>query len=227
VGRCIVGVIPLPAVRALVTTTVRVCETRDASAEIAIKELSSARMPDGLRNSVIDVGLVQGPQPAPELDGLKRCRLMSDPVDTALVSVNHPLANRGVVHLDELRDTPMLFFPREVSPHFYDSIMEAFAIRAFSPTLDPKYEALNTMWAMVAAGLGWCFATHSQRQTPQPGTKALCLLDLEIPWGVDLLYRSDESRPVVLTVIEALRSNSSVGAPGLRTPSATSKASIS
>jgi DNA-binding transcriptional LysR family regulator len=229
-GRCIVGVIPLPAVRALVTTTVRRCEARDDSVEIVIKELPSARMPDALRNSVVDIGLVQGPQPAPDLDDLKRRHLMTDPVDTALVSSSHPLANRGVVHLAELRETPMLFFPREVSPHLYDTVMEAFAVRAFSPMMDLKYETLNTMWAMVAAGLGWCFATHSQRDTPQPGTKALCLLDLEIPWGVDLLYRSDEARKVVLTVIQTLQANVTtfgVSVPSLQPPSATSKASIS
>ncbi|MGH7677997.1 MAG: LysR family substrate-binding domain-containing protein, partial [Gemmatimonadaceae bacterium] len=139
------------------------------------------------------------------MEGIRRIVLISNPLDTVLVSRRHPLASRVVVKLEELASTPLLFISRAFSSLIFDRVMTAFAHHGFSPRIESSYDGLNTTWALVQGGLGWCLAGHSQRETPPPGTVPLALEDFSIPWDVELLYRRDETRAPVLAVIAAIQ----------------------
>jgi hypothetical protein len=45
----------------------------------------------------------------------------------------------------------------------------------------------------------------SQSDDPPPGTTSVPIDELWIPWGLDLLLREDESRPLILDVADRLQ----------------------
>jgi hypothetical protein len=57
---------------------------------------------------------------------------------------------------------------------------------------------------MVAQGIGWAIGFASQCADPPPGTVAVPVKNLAIPWGLDVLCRKDEARTLVLLVIDML-----------------------
>jgi DNA-binding transcriptional LysR family regulator len=104
--------------------------------------------------------------------------------------------------LSELASEPFLFFRREFHPAFHDYLMDLFRSRNFHPVLGPMQEGLQTMWAMIAAGQGWSLGFGRQRDDPPPGIVVVPVNRISIPWGVVILTRRDESRPVTLAVID-------------------------
>jgi hypothetical protein len=73
------------------------------------------------------------------------------------------------------------------------------------PSPRDEYDGLETLWALVAERRGWLLGAASQRRQPPPRTVGVPLTDLSLPWGAELLQRSDEQRPLVLRVAEIIR----------------------
>jgi DNA-binding transcriptional LysR family regulator len=228
-GRCLLAVGPSPPVQELVGKALRHCAETYASMEVIARDMPWPAMTRALKNCTIDVALGWGPHASRPVAGIRRLVIAEDPLDTVLLSVRHPLASRRSVRLEELAKVPFLFVSRSFSSVIFDRIMVAFSERGFAPHIEGTYDGLHTIWSMVAAGMGWSLAGHSQRVSSPPGTSAIALDDLRVPWDVELLYRRDEARAPVLALIDSIRSrDGSVPAPSYNPPSGTTpKAAIS
>ena len=128
-----------------------------------------------------------------------------DTVSCALVAEGSALAEREALSLGELTDVPFIFPNREFQPAMHDQLFGIFDRLAFRPRVDATYDGLQTIWALVAAGQGWSIGFDSQRGASPPGTVAVPIQRLSMPWGLDLLARDDESRSLILDVADRLR----------------------
>ena len=124
----------------------------------------------------------------------------------ALLSRDHPLAGRDEISLSELGDLPFLFMPRSLYPAFYDRIMTLFAAHDFRPRMEQSYEGLETSWSLARRGEGWCIGFHTSLRYPPAGLAAVRVRELNLPWGIDMMYRRDETRAMVLGVTALIRS---------------------
>jgi hypothetical protein len=108
--------------------------------------------------------------------------------------------------LAELGDLPFLFMPRSLYPAFYDRVMTLFAAHDFRPRIEQPYEGLETRWSLARRGEGWCIGFHTNLRDPPAGLAAVRVRELDLPWGIDMLYRRDETRALVLGVTALIRS---------------------
>jgi DNA-binding transcriptional LysR family regulator len=118
------------------------CQKGDPELTIVARELFSAAIPELLVAGDLDVGVALHPQP---LAGVETELLRSEPV-TALLSNRHHLAGSQSVSLRELRDEPLLLFPRQLAPVYYDRIVAACQRAGFQPRIqtfeDPPVSAM-------------------------------------------------------------------------------------
>ncbi len=204
-ARCLVGAVPTPDARFLITEILRRCALECPDTELSFAELATAEQPAALRAARIDLGVCNGsPLTLVEARGIRRDRLLEDSLNCALVSADSPLASRSSIDVNELRDLPFLFMRRAFQPVLYDQVFAEFTRHAFQPTINNTYEGLKTVWTLVAEGRGWGVAFESQCADPPAGTVAVHLDGLSIPWGLDVLTRADESRTSILLVLDML-----------------------
>jgi DNA-binding transcriptional LysR family regulator len=134
-----------------------------------------------------------------------REHMLDDPLDCVLVAADHPLAMRATVRLAELESLPFLFSSRESHPAFHDQVLQRLRRLDLRSPVDVTYQSLHLRWARAAEGKGWCLGFRSQRVHPPKGTVALGVDGLVIPWGMELLWRAGDDRPMVETLVAAFR----------------------
>jgi len=205
IARCVVGTLPTTLSRRLVTTLLRSYAIETPELEVVLQEIATPEQPEALRGGRIDIGICHpSPLSLVEERGIDRSRLAVDTMNCALVANSTPLATRSSLSIHELRDIPFLFADRSFQPELYDMLFGQFERLGFHPRIDETYVGLRTVWQLVASGQGWGMGFASQCDDPPPGTTAVPIDELSIPWGLDLLLREDESRSLILDVADRL-----------------------
>jgi DNA-binding transcriptional LysR family regulator len=205
-GQCNMAAVPSSEVRQLVGRVISVAAVRYPDIAFHIQNIPTPHQPEAIRNGRFDLGICH-PFPGlvanyPEVDCVE---LMSDVIDSALISKKSPLASKTKLDFADLREIPFLFFHREFHPAFHDCVMDAFRAAGFQPKSGAMQEGLQTMWALTAADEGWSLGFGRQRSAPPTGVVAIPIKGFSIPWGVVLLTRKDESRAATLTMIDLVR----------------------
>lgn len=204
-GRCVIGSVPTPLAARAVARVVRASAEAFPDAEILVEDVPTPRQPAALMDARIDLGIAHGILGDAFDPEIVRIPLWDDPLDTALLAADHPLAGRRALDARELADVPFLFARRSHFPDFYDMVIGAVRRVGIEPSPRDEYDGLETLWALVAERRGWLLGAASQRRQPPPRTVGVPLTDLSLPWGAELLQRSDEQRPLVLRVAEIIR----------------------
>jgi DNA-binding transcriptional LysR family regulator len=174
--------------------------------QISMTEVPTPRQPEALLAAQIDIGVCHAfTSVTPYLRNLHRQPLLDDPANCALVAPDHPLAAQVEITLEDLANLPFLFMPRSLYPAFYDRVMTFFADRGFQPRIDQAFDGLQTTWSLARRGEGWCIGFATNLRYPPAGLAAVPVRGLEIPLGIEMLYRRDETRGAVLGVVEVIR----------------------
>jgi DNA-binding transcriptional LysR family regulator len=215
----------LPAIAAgIVGEATELMRKRRPQTSIKIADLATPLQAAAVASRAVDAGISHVYPGVIHDARIQRTRLADDVIDSALISVDHPFAARERLRAPELADVPLIFVARSFHPPLYDALTGALAALGLVPRDEGTQESLGAVWSLVAHGLGWGFGTRSQRSRPPPGTKAVPIEGLALPWGLDLLSRAGESRPAVLDFLacvrEAARAQSAVSSPlgGPRAP---------
>jgi DNA-binding transcriptional LysR family regulator len=204
--RCVVATIVTPLAGQLAARVVQDAATEMPDVHVLLTELPSPEQPDALAASRVDLGICHAFTAINPLHGvLNRQRLIDDRVNCVLLPATHPLATRTEIDASELGELPFLFIPRAFHPPFYDQVMDALATTGFHPTIDQTYDGLQTAWSLTRQGKGWCLGFESFRRHAPAGLVAVRLRGIDLPWGIDVLWRRDEAGGAVLGVLELIR----------------------
>ncbi len=204
-ARCIIGAVPSNNALLLLRELFQRGAAEFPKVEVLVYDYMTPEQPGALRAARIDLGLAHAsPLSHAEALGIRRERLLNDTMNCALVQAGSELSSRESIELSELADIPLIFPSRAFQPGLYDELFSAFAGLAFHPRIDQSYEGLKTIWALVAEGHGWGLGFTSQCSDPPMGTVAIPINGLSIPWGIDVLLREDESRSIILRVVDVL-----------------------
>jgi DNA-binding transcriptional LysR family regulator len=202
--QCVIGAVATTDAGKLLGVLLRETAVRLPSVRIVIEDVPTPRQPRELEEGTIDlaVGHAMLGQPPAALAGKQ---LSEDRIDSALVAADHPLAAYRMLSADDLRNLPMLFMARSYQPEFYDRVMQALARIGLIPRIETTINSLQVTWRLVAEGRGWTlgFASHSAR-APR-GTVRRPLTGLSIPWGMEMLWRREETKPAVRAVRRILQ----------------------
>jgi DNA-binding transcriptional LysR family regulator len=167
---------------------------------VTLTELLGARLIAALRAGTIDVAVVRGPF---ERDGLRGTRLRSDPLVAALPAT-HPLARRKTVAVSDLRDEPFVEFGRYGATGVHDLVRGVCAEAGFVPGTVQEADALDTLVACVAAGIGVALVHDVARGLPIDGVAYRPIRPFSTPVDLWAVRRRDDATPLAASFVEHL-----------------------
>ena len=202
---CVLGVVPHPLVDHILSQALATLAARESGVRVAMRPVYTPMVASALEESEIDIGIGNiYSVPMPPTDGLIHQTLFDDEVSAALLPRDHPLAASPSLFAADLAEVPFLWPGRSLFPRYHDTVMQAFSRVGLRPRIEAEYDGLLTIWSLVAQGLGWTIGLESQLKEPPPGVRAVRLRDFRLSGGVEVIYRRDESRAAILSVIDAI-----------------------
>lgn len=164
-------------------------------------ELLTPRQIDGLRDRVLDLGIIRPPtrDPAMTVEVLRQEPLI------AVLPQTHPLAGRRTFSLTALRNEPFISYPSRLRSVTHDAVLEACAKVGFAPKIIQEVAETSTLVAFVAGGLGVALVPESVRYLQITGAT---YHELDPPGGqvqLALAYRAEDLSPALDRALAVIR----------------------
>jgi DNA-binding transcriptional LysR family regulator len=205
-GQVVVGLAASPIIWETITKVVADVAARLPQITVSVEDVPTPLQGKALHEAKLDLAMGHRYPSISDLDpGIVRTPLLPDMFNQALISAQHPLAGEAEISLKDLGNLPFLFMRRPFSPALYDLVMSTFDRANYKPRIEGTYDGLTTVWALSAQGMGFTLGMASQRAYPPHGVVAVRLKDFNLPWGAELCCRSDEARPAVVAVMQAIQ----------------------
>jgi len=129
---------------------------------VRLREESSPVLAEALLAGTVDLALVDEAGLSP---GLRSHPLFSEPL-LAAIPPGHRLAGRGSVAVEALATEPLIVMK---SGHgFRQIVLEYLAGRGIAPVIVYESSGIDTVQALVEAGLGWSLVPRMVRKNPGP-----------------------------------------------------------
>jgi DNA-binding transcriptional LysR family regulator len=183
-----------------------------AHPEIALttEDVPIARLVEGLRDGRLDAGLTRPPL----VDDLVTERVLQEPVG-AVLPAGHRLAGAEQLELAELADEPWVLTPRSSWEPWHRKYDQDFAAAGFSPNIVQRGTSVQSLLALVAAGVGVTRLPLSARTLRDTGVVFVPLrneyADVVVAWLGD---RPRAAVEALRTVIHTTASKSDLLAAG-------------
>jgi DNA-binding transcriptional LysR family regulator len=183
--------------------------------ELELKPLSSLQQIEAIVAGRLDAGFVFTLGNIPHELALLDVAI-HNPV--LAIAKGHPLTKRRNLRLRDLNDVPFIWLPRRESPKYYDLLMQ-MCYRGGLKTPHVVQEAVNeaTMLSLVSCRIGASFVSSATRWRCPEGVVMLPVTDLNLPLPFALVWRKDNSSPVLAKFVADVRALPEVVAFGKRT----------
>ena len=170
--------------------------------EILMREATSQKQTELLRNGRLDAGLVSFPLPPV---GLEHIELFEDRFGICLPT-DHPLATRKTIDVAELRDEPFIMPSREQTPSIRDQLEGLCATAGFQPRVFfESLHALSTV-SLVSRGQGVGFVLESMKNVDIKGV-VFVPLDRLLPRRCGyFVWSASRQAPGLQTLIDCFKS---------------------
>jgi len=155
-----------------------------------------------LEQGSLDVGILRGPV---QSDQLKVQTLFFDPfvVVVPLTKSKHQPQQKFT---DYLKNSPFIFFSKDIAPHYNDKLIEICARMGFKPDIVHEANNVHSILQLVEAGLGVSILPYSLKQ--QYSYLKVSFVELEnIPVSTEvvLAYKQGNKNPALKWFIQHYR----------------------
>jgi len=133
-------------------------------------------------------------------DGLVVKLVSKEPLVVAL-PVTHRLASIRRLSLAALAEAPLVIFPRQLAPGYYDAIVSLFQRAGLHLRIAQEAEHLETILGLVAGGFGASLLPGSVRSIRSRGVIYRQLADRRPLVETAVAYRKDASSEVLRAFI--------------------------
>jgi DNA-binding transcriptional LysR family regulator len=134
------------------------------------------------------------------------------------IPVTHPLAKERRIPLRLLRQEAFLSFPRSVSPGLYDLILSACQRAKISPRIEQEATQLQTIVALVCAGVGVAIVPESMAALNRTGVAYRPFLDRMPTIHTLAVWRKEEVYPGLQRLVDSLRHRGELAHTNTRRP---------
>jgi DNA-binding transcriptional LysR family regulator len=139
-----------PGILCLAPTIVSALKKRLPDNEFSIAYLSTDAQEQALIDGTIDAGIVHPPMTEKSIQLLP---IGSSPFSLVLPK-SHKLARQPSISLADLREEPLILFPREISPWIYDKIIGLCLKAGFTAQIRHEVTPAQMIMGLVAADQG-------------------------------------------------------------------------
>lgn len=201
-GRCVI----CAGVRALASGLIgRIIERmrqRYPEIELGVMEGAFERQMDALQHGEADLGI--GLPTIARYADLTSRTIDHDVFDHAAISKRHRVGRRRRLSLADLSSETFIGYSSPVASEFGRRIRSEFELHQFTPAAVREYDTPFAIAAAVEAGQGWTLINDQTRSLLAPGMKLVPIEDFALRLPHALVWRTDERRPVVFTVISEI-----------------------
>src|ERR1700757_4746474 len=190
--------------RGVVPESFRRFRERQPDAELQLTPATSLQQIEALRSRRLDAGFVFNmPKTDAELDHIP---VAMQHVELA-VPRGHALARMKNVRLRDLGEASFVWFPRREAPAFYDRLMhECFRGGLKSPRIVQEGLNESTILSLVLHGMGVGWVNGTARWRCPEGVVIMTVVDLDMPLPLALVWRRDNTSPLLANFIAEVRS---------------------
>lgn len=202
-GTLRVGFIESASWNGIVPDSFRQFRERQPDAELQLSPMSSLEQIEAIRSGRLDAGFVFNFTKADrELDQVQvgsHCLVLAAPK-------GHPLTKLKRIRLRDLSDAAFIWFPRRLSPAYYDRLMrECFRGGLKSPYIVQEAGDQATLLSLVSCRLGVGFVNEATRWRCPEGVVLLPVTDLNLPWPSSLVWRKANLSPLLAKFVADVR----------------------
>jgi DNA-binding transcriptional LysR family regulator len=195
------------AMNALVPDILRVAE--ESLPGVIVEELAveTGEVGDALASGRADVGLGRYLVAPPRF----RTEIIRWEQVFVALSSDHPLAGADGIRLGDLTDVPLLLWPRERNPEYYDRLLEICSTADLEPlVLVSRPRIVGARSYLISEGRAFGLVPESTAGLVLPGITTVPLAQPEL-LPMSAAWLADEPRPQVLALVELIRQVASGG----------------
>ena len=194
-GTLRIGFVQSMSWRGIVPDSFRRFRKLQPDAELQLKPSSSSEQLHAIQSGSLDAGFVFAPpNTARELAQFEIGFLNV----VLAVPAGHALTKIKGLRLRDLIDAPFVWFPRRVSPHFFDRLI-AKCVRGGlkAPRIVQEASDEVVILSLVACRVGVAFVSSASRGRLPPGVELMPVTDLNVQLPFALVWREDNRSPLL------------------------------
>ena len=198
-GRAVVGAMRFAIARGFLAQLEEAVRREHPEVALEVHEFDFREMLDALHNSEIDVAITayDGDRP-----GLASAPLWVETIDHVILPSGHPLAANPRLTIPELGEEHLVYAQYSLQTPILERVIAALRAGGLQSPLLVLDAGMHAVHLAVAVGRGWSPVSRSLSRTPPEGTTAIPLVGLDFPVPVGAVWRRNEHRPVIRTVLE-------------------------
>lgn len=172
--------------------------------KVSLLDLGTNEILNGLKNGVIDVGLLVYPGKK-SLHGLEYKQLQELGA-VVLLPINHPLANRKKIKIDELDSDETLTLTRKDYPEYRVWLAKLFGSARKKPNVVEEHDSINSLMAAVQAGRGIAYGGIGIKDLAGSRLRVVELAEPAQPIKTGVVWKSNANNPATEVFVEAVLS---------------------
>ena len=187
----------------VVPRSIRKFRERHPDAELKLHPAGSVEQIEDIQRGRVDAGFMYNILKDDE--DIDHLSVAIDHLELA-VSKGHPLSKKKKLRLRDLVDAPFIWFPRQEGPEFYDGVMQqCYRGGLKSPRIVQEAGNEATVLSLVSHGMGVGWINETARWRCPKQVAILSVADLNIRLPMVLVWRKDNSSPLLASFIADVR----------------------
>jgi DNA-binding transcriptional LysR family regulator len=205
VGKLALGFTPSSMLGSALPAAVRNYRASFPSVVLQMTEMPSMHQLDGIHQRSLDLGILRKPNIGiPEGVALEEWN--SAPL-VAAIPAQHVLTKGKGIYIKELKDVPLIVYPRDAGIGLYWKVLELCSRSGFRPTVAHEARDAATMIGLVSSGAGVAIVPYDTQCIQLPGVLYSQILDKDAVASLYLCYRDADSNPHLDAFLRTLRAS--------------------
>jgi DNA-binding transcriptional LysR family regulator len=170
---------------------------------LTLHEMTSLDQLNGLHYRTLDAGIIRKSDVAVPT-GIAVEEWYRAPLVAAMTN-DHPLARRRAIRISDLRDQPLIMYPRESGIGLYWQVLRLCAAAGFRPQIVREVQELSTIIGLVDAGVGVAIVPADTRSIHLEGVAYVRLRDPDAFSTLFLAFRERDRSAHLRGLLSKLR----------------------
>ncbi|MDB6082755.1 MAG: hypothetical protein JWN43_636 [Gammaproteobacteria bacterium] len=203
VGRLQLGYTPSAMFTSSLTAAIKRFQRTHPHVLLTLHEMTSLDQMNAVHYRALDAGILRKPD-VPVPSGIFFEEWYRAPLVLAMAS-DHPFSRRRAVRVDELRDQPLIMYPREAGIGLYWQVIRLCSKAGFRPRIVREVLELTTIIGLVDAGVGIAIVPADTKSIRLDGVTYVPLRDADAISTLYLAFRERDPNDHLRALLAQLR----------------------
>ncbi len=204
IGKLHIGFTASSVLTSALPTAIRKYRAAYPNVMLVMKEMTSMHQLDAIHHRTLDFGVLRRPNVGVPT-GVTIEEWYAAPLVAAMPE-QHVLTQGRGIYIKELRDVPLIVYPRDSGIGLYWKVLDLCSRAGFRPVVMQEARDASTMIGLVSCGSGVAIVPNDTQCIQLPGVLYSKILDKDAMSSLYLGYRDADANPHLETFLRILRS---------------------